>query len=113
MLSCNGRPECTSITEARHQIWSRKVSHNIGAAPKLQSLPPTNEAFAENVAQLQVILWKHATHFNPPNMDPLIHGWTRCDDSTSQGPTIVPDHLSLAPDDILKMIKCSCQCYSV
>lgn len=110
ILSCYGRPECTSLTDARQKIWSRKVSQSIGAAPKLQSLPPTNEAFAENVARahLQVAKWKHAIHLNPPNIDPLTHGWTRCDGSISLAPTTVPDHVSLAPDDILKMIKCSC-----
>ena len=51
ILSCYGRPACTSLTDARQKIWSRKVSQSIGAAPKLQSLPPTNEAFAENVAR--------------------------------------------------------------
>ena len=110
MLSCYGHPECVSLTDARQKIWSRKVSRSIGAAPKLQSLPPTNEAFAENVARahLQVAIWKQAIHLNPPNMDPLTHGWTRCDGSTSLSPTTVPDHVSVAPDDILKMIKCSC-----
>ena len=78
--------------------------------PKLQSLPPTNEAFAENVARarMQVATWKHAIHLNPPNMDALTHGWTRCDGSISLAPTTVPGHVSLAPDDILKTIKCSC-----
>ena len=110
ILSCYGRPECTSLTDARQKIWSRKVSQSTSAAPKLQSLPPTNEAFAENVARahLQVAKWKHAIHLNPPNIDPLTHGWTRCDGSISFIPTTVPDHVSLAPDDILKMIKCSC-----
>ena len=110
MLSCYGHPECTSLTDARQKIWSRKVSQSIGTAPKLQSLPPTNEAFAENVARahLQVAKWKHAIHINQPNIDPLTHGWTRCDGSISLIPTTVPDHVSLAPDDILKKIKCSC-----
>ena len=41
-------------------------------------------------------------------MDPLTHGWTRRDGSTSLTPTTVADGVILAPDDILKMIKCSC-----
>ena len=35
MLSCYGHPECSSLTDARQKIWSRKVSRSIGAAPKL------------------------------------------------------------------------------
>ena len=110
MLSCYGHPECSSLTDARQKIWSRKVSRSISAAPKLQSLPPTNEAFTENVARahLQVAIWKQALELNPPNVDPLTHGWTRHDGSTSLTATTVPDNVPLAPDDILKMIKCSC-----
>ena len=68
MLSCYGHPECSSLTDARQKIWSLKVSRSIGAAPKLQSLPPTNEAFTENVARahLQVAIWKQALELNPP-----------------------------------------------
>ena len=108
MLSCYSRPECSPLTDARQKIWSRKVSRSIGAAPMLQSLPPTNEAFTENVARahLQVRIWKQKLELNPPNVDPLTRGWTRHDGSTSLTPTTVPDNVPLAPDDILKMIKC-------
>ena len=100
MLSCYGHPECSSLTESRQKIWSRKVSRSIGSAPKLQSLPPTNEAFTENVARahLQVRIWKQKLELNPPNVDPLTHGWTRHDGSTSLTPTTVPDNVPLAPD---------------
>ena len=110
MLFCYGHPECSSLNDVRQKIWSRKVSRSIGAAPKLQSLPPTNEAFTENVARahLQVAIWKQALELNPPNVDPLTHGWTRHDGPTSLTPTTIPDNVPLAPDDILKMIKCSC-----
>ena len=111
MLSCYGHPECSSLTGARQKIWSQKVSRSIGAAPKLQSMPLTNEAFTENVARahsLAKAIWKQALELNPPNVDPLTHGWTSHDGSTSLTPTTVPDNVPLAPDDILKMIKCSC-----
>ena len=110
MLSCYGHPECSSLTDAHQKIWSRKVSLSIDAAPKLQSMPPTNEAFTENVARahLQVAIWKQALELNLPNVDPLTHEWTRHDGSKSLTPTTVPDNVPLAPDDILKMIKCSC-----
>ena len=108
MLSCYGNPECSSLTDARQKIRSRKVS-SIGAAPTLQNLQPTNEAFTENVAwaHLQVAILKQALELNPPNVDPLTHGWTRHDGSTSLTPTTVPDNVPLAQMP-LKMIKCSC-----
>ncbi len=81
------------------------MSRSIGAAPKLQSLPPTNEAFTENVARahLQVAIGKQALELNPPNVDPLTHGWTRQDGSTSLTPTTVPDNVPLARDDKVVM----------
>ena len=79
MLSCYGHPECSSLTDTRQKMWSRKMSRSIGAASMLQSLPPTNGAFTENVARahLQVAIWKQALELNPPNVHPLTHGWTR------------------------------------
>ena len=58
MLSCYRYPEYPSLTDARQKIWSQQVSRSIGAAPKLQSLPHTNEAYTENVARahLQVAI---------------------------------------------------------
>ncbi len=75
MLSYCGRPECTSLTDALQKIWLRKISQSIGAAPNLQNLPPTNEAFAENVARAhpEIATWTHAIHLNPHNMGPLTH----------------------------------------
>ena len=78
-MSCYGHPESASLTDARQKTWSLMVSRSIGAAPKLQTLPPTNEAFVENVARahLQVAIWKQTLQRNPLNMDPLTHGWTQ------------------------------------
>ena len=111
MLMCYGHFECQSMTSARQKIWTTKISRSICGAPKLQTLPPTDEAFRENVlrAHLQVAVWRKALDPNPPNIDPLKHGWTRLHGSTSLTPTTVSDDVSLVPDDILKMIKCSCE----
>ena len=47
IVSCYGYPESAYLTDARQKIWSLRVSRSIGAAPKLQTLSPTNEAFVE------------------------------------------------------------------
>ena len=72
ILACYNHPECDSMTTTRHKIWSIKVSRTIGSAPKLQTLPPTNEAFRENIARahLQVAIWRHASEPNPPDLNP-------------------------------------------
>ena len=57
--SCYGHPESAYLTDARQKIWALS---SIGATSKLQTLPPTNEAFVENLARsyLQVAIWKQA-----------------------------------------------------
>ena len=50
MLACYGQQRCHSMTEARQQMWFSKVSRSKASAPKLFSLPPTSEAFEQNVA---------------------------------------------------------------
>ena len=111
ILSCYGHSDCKTLTEARQTIWSKKVSRSICSAPKLQSLPPTDEAFRENAARahLQVAIWKHAIDPHPPQLDPLNHGWMKDTCSDSLIPKTVAQDVSLAPADILKMIRCACE----
>ena len=72
MLVCYGQQRCHSMTEARQQMWFSKESRSKASAPKLRSLPPTSEAFEQNVARahLQVAIWLHALDPNPPVLDP-------------------------------------------
>jgi len=40
------------MTNARFEVWKKRISgRNVTSMPKLQSLPPTSEAFAENVKE--------------------------------------------------------------
>ena len=99
MLYCYGHPECSSLTEARQKIWSAKVASNVASAPKLKSLPPTNESFLQNVlrAHLQVAVWRNCADRNPPDLDPEYHGFVKDGDS-----------LKPVPDEILRVVKCGC-----
>ena len=45
ILSCYGLFKCKAMIEGRHRMWSLKVAKTVGGAPKLESLPPTTEAF--------------------------------------------------------------------
>lgn len=96
------------MTEARQKIWSSKVSGITAGAPKLCSLPPTNEAFLQNVfrAHFQIAVWRNALEPNPPCLDPCAYGWAQ--DGDSLIPTAVPEATALAPNDLLKLIKCGC-----
>lgn len=109
MSACYGIKNCNSLTIARQECWVAKVGTRRAIMPKLQSLPPTTEAFLENVkrAHLQTCVWKHALDSHPPLLDPKKHGYY-VDSSRSLLPTTVPDEVCLAPDSILRMIRCSC-----
>lgn len=110
MLACYGQSQCHSMTEARLKVWTSKVGRSIAGAPKLATLPPTNEAFGENVARahLQVVIWRHALDPEPPSLQPTSYGWEK-EGPNSLMPTTVPEGTILAPTKLLKMIKCSCE----
>ena len=92
MLACYGQQRYHSIMEARQQMWFCKVSRSKVSAPKLYSLPPTTEAFEQNVARahLQVVIWFHALDPNPRVLDPTSYGWSQEEGSTALSPTTVP-----------------------
>ena len=108
MLAFYGQQRCHSMTEARQQMWFSKVSRSKASAPKLCSLPPTSEAFEQNVARahLQVAIWLHALDPNPPVLDPTSYGWSQEEGSTALSPTTVPPDTSLASTGLLKLTKC-------
>ena len=109
-LACYGQSKCKSLTEARQKVWTSKVGRSLASAPKLASLPPTTEAFKENVARahLQIAIWKSSLQQSPPALDPVKYGWCRDAVSKSLTPLTVPDDVSLAPQELLKLIRCSC-----
>ena len=92
-------------------MWFSKVSRSKDTAPNLCSLPPTSEAFEQNVARAHlqfVAIWLHALDPNTPVLDPTYYGWSQEERSTALSPTTVPQ-TSLAPTGLLKLIKCSCR----
>ena len=110
MLACYGYLQCDTLTEARQRAWQLKVGRSLASHPKLVSLPPTSEAFAPNVARahLQVAIWRHALDAEPPEMAPTDHGWER-GTMNSLAPVTVPEGVLLAPVELLKLIKCTCE----
>ena len=92
MLAFYGQQRCHSMTEARQQMWFSKLSRSKSSARKLCSLPPTSEAFEQNVARthLQVAIWLHTLDLNPPVLDPTSYGWSQEEGSTALSPTTVP-----------------------
>lgn len=110
ILACYGHTACANLTEARQKVWIDKVGRSKAAAPDLKSLPPTTEAFKQNAlrAHLQLAIWRHAVNADPPDLHPSSYGWSKVEGSTSVIPTTVADDVVLVPDELLKVIRCSC-----
>ena len=111
IASCYGQSKTNSMSEARVSVWTSKTGKS-GATvtPKLCSLPPTTEAFIENVkrAHLQTCIWKNALQLDPPDLEPTSYGWIKESRTKSLLPTTVPTNVQLAPNHILKLIRCTC-----
>ena len=67
ILSCYGLSACADLTEARVRSWERKMGRNVLEPPKLKSLPPTVEAFNQNVqrAHLAASIMKGSLNPDP------------------------------------------------
>ena len=91
-------------------MWKLKTGKSGASSPKLCSLPPTNEAFMENVRRchLQVAIWKSALIDSPPQIEPCQYGW-ELDQQGVLIPCTVSAGTNLAPPIILKLIRCNCK----
>jgi len=100
---------CESMSDTRFQVWATKLGK--GTSSKLCCLPPTSEAFAENVkrAHYQSVVWRSLEESNPPDIDPVVYGWKKEERTKSLQPVQLPADIALAPEFILKMIRCGCQ----
>ena len=98
------------IDRVRQKMWANKVGQSVDGAPKLASLPPTNEAFNENVARahLQVAVWGNALQPEPPAIYATALGWSLEEAPKTLFPTTLPSDTPLAPDDLLKLVRNSC-----
>ena len=90
---CYGQSKVTSMSEARLGVWTAQIGKpGMTRAPKLSSLPPTTEAFSENVkrAHLQTFIWKNALQLQPQSLEATDYGWTKNMTMKSLKPTTVP-----------------------
>ena len=75
----------------------------------MKELPPTDEAFQENVkrAVLQSMIWYSTMKSDPPDVDPTLFGWAKDMANKILVAVARPDNVSSAPEAILKL-KCGC-----
>ena len=84
------------MTDCRQQQWAQNIRKS-SAAPNLCSLPPTTEAFEQNVrrAHHQVALWYSALGGDPPAINAVEYGWESDDTNRRLIPRNMADGISL------------------
>ena len=107
--ACYGQTNCSTISETRLKVWLSKTGKG-SSTPKLCTLPPTTEAFKENVkrAHNQALVWQSLEAQNPPELDSTEYGWVNDDQNKSLQPVTLPDEVELVPEMVLRLIKCGC-----
>lgn len=110
MCQCYNVPNVSTMTKARIKIWTTRTGKKTASKiPKLCSLPPTSEAFEQNVkrAHFQCAIWRKALQ-EPPNLDPTEYGWFKDEERKALQPVMLPPSRLSAPDYVLKLVCCSC-----
>ena len=81
-------------------------------APKLCTLPPTTEAFEQNMlrAHHQLAQWYSALQGDPPLLDPGEFGWETDEVNRCHMPRYMADGVPYAPHSILKLVHRVCVC---
>ena len=100
----------TDMSNTRIKMWQQRFAKSSTTAKFLSTLPPTTEAFTQNVlrAHLQTYIWKSALQRHPVNLDPLDYGFKTNEITRTLDPILIPENFALAPEALLKLIKCSC-----
>ena len=111
LLHCYGQSKFHTLTDARKRVWKNRVAKNNSTAPKLESLPPTDAAYQENLkrAHLQAAIWRNALNEIPPQLTAEDFGWAKDDVSPKLIPTFIPVGFVLVPGILLKVMRCGCE----
>ena len=100
-----------SMSETRWRVWASKTGRTSAVPTKLCSLPPTSEAFKENVkrAHHQAIMWRSLEDSSLPELDVEMYGWVKDSKLKTLQPVLLPINVELAPETVMRMIKCGCK----
>ena len=107
---CYNMSSFNTMNELRYEFWLKKIGSAKKISPALERLPPTDFSFREHVkrAMFQLAIWLSADKLQPPiNIKASDWGWYEIDMSLM--PITIPDDVQIAPDSVLKLIKCSCK----
>ena len=108
--ACYGQSKCSSMIEARHKEWIKKLSRISNEPPKLKDLPPTDEGFKPNALKghLQVVDWNKSIESSRSKLNPIQFGWMKGASLPYLVPLTITDSVALAPENLLKSLHCNC-----
>ena len=108
--ACYDKKDSTDMSHTRLLVWVKTNGKGHSSSPNLASLPPTREAFIENVkrAHFETVLWR-TINIDPRQLKPEEFGWKVDTDNKSLSPIGLPDDTKPAPDYILERIRCGCK----
>ena len=95
MAQCYGSKK-EVMSDVRVELWANEMSKKrVASAPHLKCLPPTTEAFAQNVsrAHLQAAIWRSALSSHPPSVEVTQYGWSKAEASETLIPVTTPQML--------------------
>ena len=101
----------SSIIPTRTKVWYRKVSTNTHYNRSLKQIPQTDNSFQANVrrAHYQAEIWRSCQAQDPPQESPEDFGWYKDDINGIMPPKFYDTSHVLAPEELLKLIRCQCK----
>ena len=113
-------------------MWIKRAQGKLSIAPKWSHLPPTSEAFSQNVlrAHYQCAVWKSCLLADPPSIDPtkvcnlisccielilfcslgfVQFGWIQSEESETLVAVMVAEGVQVIPDEVSRVLACSCK----
>ena len=111
LLRCYGRGDQKSLTDARKRLWKTRIANSTSTAPTLESLPPTDKSYHENLkrSHLQAAIWRYSLNAHPPDVDIYRYGWENNSSSSCLVAKYGPIDQVLVPDALLKILRCGCK----
>ncbi|MEL7308361.1 MAG: hypothetical protein AAGK05_11175 [Pseudomonadota bacterium] len=109
LIACYGLKSCSTMSQARLRAWATKTGKGYTSTPRLCSLPPTSEAFEQNVkrAHYQTAVWLSIEDLPTLNVEEF--GWKKDATNKTLLPTALPITVNSAPDSVLRLIRCGCE----
>ena len=99
------------MSALRYKVcWKKIESGKVTKSFKLCSLPPTKEAFEQNVlrAHFNCAVVMSSLESSPPPLDPTDFGYSKVEAGQCLQPVMLPNHVQVAPEEILRRLSCHC-----